>query len=99
MHIRRLIIAGIALSSLPALAQQPHLPTISAAAGTLVRWSAPGTTRCTMKGRSWAALQGTCYYPIDLEQPSASRISVSRSGSGHRTYARVTVEPLDYGTE
>jgi hypothetical protein len=52
-----------------------------------------------MKGRSWAALQGTCYYPIDLEQPSASRISVSRSGSGHRTYARVTVEPLDYGTE
>jgi murein DD-endopeptidase MepM/ murein hydrolase activator NlpD len=97
--LRRLVFGALVLGCSPTWGQQEHLATISAAPGTLVRWSAPGTTRCTMKGRSWAALQGTCYYPIDLEQPSASRISVSRSGSGHRTYARVTVEPLDYGTE
>jgi murein DD-endopeptidase MepM/ murein hydrolase activator NlpD len=52
-----------------------------------------------MKGRAWAALQGTCYYPVDLEQPSGSRISISRSGAGHSSYARITVEPFDYGTE
>jgi hypothetical protein len=43
-----------------------HLATISVAPSTRVRWSAPNMTRCTMKGRSWAALQGTPYYPVDL---------------------------------
>jgi len=51
-----------------------------------------------MKGRSWAALKDTCYYPIDLQQPPGV-ISVSRSGSGHSTLARITVESFDYGTE
>jgi murein DD-endopeptidase MepM/ murein hydrolase activator NlpD len=80
-------------------AQSGRLATISTAPGTLVRWGAPGTTRCAMKGRSWAAVEGTCYYPVDLEQPPGARISVSRSGSGHTTFARITVEAFDYGTE
>jgi murein DD-endopeptidase MepM/ murein hydrolase activator NlpD len=52
-----------------------------------------------MKGRSWAAVEGVCYYPIDLEQPPGVRVSVSRSASGHSTFARITVEAFDYGTE
>jgi murein DD-endopeptidase MepM/ murein hydrolase activator NlpD len=84
----------------PAIWAQPgRLATISTAPGTLVRWSAPGTTRCAMKGRSWAAVEGTCYYPVDLEQSPGARISVSRSGSGHTAFARITVEAFDYGTE
>jgi len=73
-------------------------PTISAAPGTLVRWRVPGATRCTMKGRAWAPLEGTCYYPIDLlERPG--RISISVSGSGPRESAHISVEANDYGTE
>jgi murein DD-endopeptidase MepM/ murein hydrolase activator NlpD len=97
--LRRLVFGALALGCSLTWGQQERVAMISAAPGTLVRWSAVGTTRCTMKGRSWAALQGTCYYPIDLDQPPAARISISRSGSGHRTFARVTVEPFDYGTE
>jgi hypothetical protein len=41
---------------------------ISTAPGTLVRWSAPGTTRCSMKARSWAAVRDACYCPVELEQ-------------------------------
>lgn len=52
-----------------------------------------------MKGRSWAALHGTCYYPIDLEQPVGTRIAISRSGAGRSHYGRITVEAVDYGTE
>src|SRR5258708_37322901 len=79
-------------------AAQDRPPTIAAAPGTLVRWGAPGTTRCAMKGRVWAALQETCYYPIDLEQPPG-RIYVSRSGAGRNHFAVIVVERFDYGTE
>jgi murein DD-endopeptidase MepM/ murein hydrolase activator NlpD len=64
--------------------------TVEAAPGTVVRWSLPGTRRCTMGGRSWAALQETCYYPIDLaEKPGVVR--VSRRGAGAPSYARIKV--------
>jgi len=73
-------------------------PTITAYPGTLVRWTVPGTLHCGMNGRLWAALLETCYYPIDLLQKPGI-INISRWGSGPREYARISVEPLDYGTE
>src|SRR5271157_6166815 len=82
----------------PALAAQGHGATVSAAPGTLVRWAAPGARRCSMKGRSWAALEGTCYYPVDLLQKPAL-ITIALWGSGHREFARISVEPYEYGTE
>jgi hypothetical protein len=64
--------------------------TIEALPGTIVRWSLPGTKRCTMGKRSWAALQETCYYPIDVEEkPGVLR--VSRHGAGPTSYARIKV--------
>ena len=96
--LRRLLLGALTLGCSPAWAAQGHVPTISAAPGTLVRWGAPGTTRCAMNARSWAALKETCYYPIDLQQ-QAGHISITRSGSGHSKSARIAVEPFDYGTE
>jgi murein DD-endopeptidase MepM/ murein hydrolase activator NlpD len=52
-----------------------------------------------MKGRSWAAVKGTCYYPIDLEVTPGTRIPVSLSGGGHRHAGQIIVEALDYGSE
>jgi hypothetical protein len=71
---------------------------ITAAPGTLVRWAAPGTTRCSMKGRTWVALQETCYYPIDLLQKPAV-IAIARVISGRRELARISVGPFPYETE
>jgi hypothetical protein len=51
-----------------------------------------------MKGRVWAALNDTCYYPIDLLQRPAV-LTVARWGSGPKQYARVSVETVDYGVE
>jgi murein DD-endopeptidase MepM/ murein hydrolase activator NlpD len=51
-----------------------------------------------MKARIWAALEGTCYYPIDLlERPGPIRIAIW--GSGPKEFARISVEANDYGTE
>jgi murein DD-endopeptidase MepM/ murein hydrolase activator NlpD len=79
-------------------AAQTHIATVSATPGTLVRWSGRGTARCAMKGRSWAALNGTCYYPIDLEQ-KPGQIRIARLGAGRSHSAIIEVTPSDYGTE
>jgi murein DD-endopeptidase MepM/ murein hydrolase activator NlpD len=75
-----------------------NAPTISANPGTVVRWTAPGARRCTMKARSWAALAGTCYFPIDLETP-AGQIAISVTGTGPKRIGHISVEAFDYGTE
>ncbi len=99
--LRRLLLGTLALIYSiphPAVAAPRPGATVSTAPGTLVRWAAPGTKRCSMKGRSWAALKGTCYYPIDLlQQPGL--ITIARSGPGQKESAHISVEPHDYGTE
>jgi hypothetical protein len=101
VHLRGILFGALALVCLiplPVSTAQGREATISAAPGTLVRWAAPGATRCSMKTRSWAALEGTCYYPIDLlEMPGPIRIAIW--GSGPKQFARISVEANDYGTE
>jgi murein DD-endopeptidase MepM/ murein hydrolase activator NlpD len=70
---------------------------VEAVPGTLVRWTVPGTKRCAMGGRSWAALQETCYYPIDLLQ-KPGLVQVSRKGVGPAKFAQVAVVAASYGT-
>jgi len=79
-------------------AKDARVATIEAVQGTLVRWSVPGTKRCAMGGRSWAALQETCYYAIDmLHAPGLVR--VSRQGAGPAAFAHISVAASSYGTE
>lgn len=72
--------------------------SLEAVQGTLVRWSVPGTKTCRMGGRSWAALQETCYYPIDmLHKPGL--VKVSRRGVGPAKFANIAVTASSYGTQ
>jgi hypothetical protein len=73
-------------------------PTVEATQGTIVRWSVPGTKRCGMGRKSWAALQETCYYPIDLLHPPGL-VRVSRQGVGPASAAHVSVVASSYGTQ
>lgn len=79
-------------------AATPAAPSLSAAPGTVVRWSAPGTERCGMDRRSWPALHETCYYPVDLlRKPGPVRIT--RSSAGHSERADILVTPSDYPSQ
>jgi biotin carboxyl carrier protein len=82
----------------PAAEAPANEPAISAAPGTVVRWSAPGTKRCGMDKRSWPALHETCYYPIDLLLKPGS-IKVTRMGNRRSEAAHITVEPFEYPTQ
>ena len=105
VHLRGTIFATLALVcfiSPPVSTAQGHEATISAIPGSLVRWAAPGATRCSMRGRSWAALEGTCYYPIDLlDKPGPIAIALWGTGPNPvpKRLARILVEANDYGTE
>src|ERR1017187_6857569 len=99
--LRHLLLAALTLGCLfliPTLIAQRPSPTVSTAPGTLVRWTAPGTERCSMKARSWAPLHNTCYYPVDLEQRPGV-VPIGRSVSGRKEGARISVEANEYGTE
>src|SRR5512140_874981 len=78
-------------------ADKPGDPIV-VAPGTLVRWTAPGTTSCGMLGRTWPAVQETCYYPVDLLQKPAV-IAIARVVSGRRELGHISGGPFPYGTE
>ena len=82
----------------PVLAAQERGATVSAAPGTVVRWSAPGTKSCSMNKHSWPALQETCYYPVDLLQ-KPGLIKITRRGHGHSETAHISVEQYSYETQ
>ena len=105
IHLRNIVLATLALICFippPVSTAQAPEATVSAAPGTLVRWRVPGATRCSMRARSWAALEGTCYYPIDLlDKPGPIAIALWGTGPNPtpKKLARITVEAYDYGTE
>jgi murein DD-endopeptidase MepM/ murein hydrolase activator NlpD len=51
-----------------------------------------------MQGRSWPALQETCYYPVDLLQ-KPGLITITRWGHGSSESAHISVEAFPYGTQ
>jgi hypothetical protein len=74
------------------------VPTVEVVPGGLVRWAADGVKRCAMAGRSWQALDGACYYPIDvLHKPGA--VLVTRSDGRRTSSARIVVAESPYGSE
>jgi hypothetical protein len=78
---------------------EPQRARVSADPGAVVRWSVPGTKLCLMGKRSWAPLQETCYYPIDLmTKPGTIKVS-RRAASGRVETAEISVGPNNYGTE
>ena len=94
-------LCALSVAVLPVAAASPAaapVANIEAVQGTIVRWSVPGTKRCGMGGRSWAALQETCYYPIDLLQ-APGRTRVSRQGVGPAQFAQISVGASSYGTQ
>jgi len=91
---------SVTIGPVPASARPADSPvaTIEAVQGTIVRWSVPGTKQCGMGGRSWAALQETCYYPIDLLH-APGLVRVSRQGVGPASVAHIKVTASSYGTQ
>lgn len=61
-------------------------PKVEAEQGGLARWAGEGTKTCGMDGRQWAAVDGVCYFPVDLERkPGTVEIARWRNGGSIET--------------
>lgn len=74
-------------------------PTVEAAQGTIVRWSVPGTRSCSMAGRTWRAVQETCYYPIDVARKPGAVPVVRHGARGSVATAQIHVTAVTFDTE
>ena len=67
--------------------------------GDIVRWSVPGTRSCGMAGKTWRAVQETCYYPIDVARKPGTVTVTRRGAGGSVSRARITVVDVSFGSE
>jgi murein DD-endopeptidase MepM/ murein hydrolase activator NlpD len=58
----------VLISSATSIAAAPVDP-VQVAPGSLVRWGGEGVESCGLQGRTWPAIDQTCWYPIDLLLP------------------------------
>ena len=65
--------------------------------GTVGRW--PDAESCGMDGRTWKALDGVCYYPIDFER-APGKVEIARwPAGGSMETAWLTIVAKDWGQQ
>ncbi len=72
----------IIMAALPAPVQAAG-KSVTVPQGSVGRWTGEGTRRCGMDGRSWQALQDTCWYPVDFRR-APGHIEIARWLDGGR---------------
>jgi murein DD-endopeptidase MepM/ murein hydrolase activator NlpD len=61
--------------------------------GGIVRWRADGATACAAAGRTWAPIEGTCYFPVDLLAAGSLRLELTVGGAVAGVTVRVAAYP------
>lgn len=64
--------------------------SVSAVQGTVVRWSG-NCKRCSFGNQAWDPVNGTCYYPIDMEKKPGTYTISRRSTGGKLQTAQLIV--------
>lgn len=64
--------------------------SVSVAQGEVARW-AGNCLRCSFEKRAWAAVNGTCYYPVDMDMKAATYTISRRTTGGKLESAQLTV--------
>lgn len=64
--------------------------SVSVAQGEVARW-AGNCLRCSFEKRAWSAVNGTCYYPVDMEMKPGTYTISRRTTGGKLESAKLTV--------
>lgn len=97
MKLLSLLLAGsVALSGLTAQAQsrasdETTVPkSVSVDQGAVAQW-AGNCLRCSFESRAWAAVNGTCFYPVDMDMKAGTYTISRRTTGGKLESAKLTV--------
>ncbi len=90
--VRSTMIAGLAFMGPAGFAAT----VVEAPQGSVVRWQGESVS-CGMDGRTWKALEGVCYYPIDFQR-KPGRIEIARwPAAGSMESAWLQIQEKDFG--
>jgi murein DD-endopeptidase MepM/ murein hydrolase activator NlpD len=76
----------------PAFAQAPEASVLQ---GGVARWSGADARECGIYGKRYAALDGTCYYPVDMKTKPGLHEVALWNAAGERTLGALKVEERD----
>lgn len=83
------------LAAVPALFAQTKngvaSPAVTVSQGGVARWSG-NCARCSFGKQAWAAVGGTCYYPVDMEKKPGVYTVSRRTTGGKLESGKLTVE-------
>ena len=91
-RILAVAVLGVALTSLDATAD----PAANVSPGSIVRWPGEGIESCAMGERTWAPLEGACYYAIDLLRAEGGALELARRRGGQRESLAVRIGAYPY---
>jgi murein DD-endopeptidase MepM/ murein hydrolase activator NlpD len=92
----------------PAAQQQAGTRQATVLQGGVARWSGADARECGIFGKRYAALDGTCYYPVDMKaKPGTHEVALyDAAGKGHTgslvveerecTETEITLDKLEY---
>lgn len=89
--------AAVLLGAVWTAGALPAATVVEAPQGSVARWQ--GAASCGMDGRTWKALEGSCYYPIDFRR-APGRIEIARwpeGGSMESAWLQITEK--DFGQQ
>ncbi|CCH55622.1 Peptidase M23 [Fibrisoma limi BUZ 3] len=88
-----LVVSTLTLITIESQAQQASNAapkSVSVAQGAVARW-AGNCKRCSFEKRAWEAVNGTCYYPVDMEMKPGTYTISRRTTGGRLESAKLTV--------
>lgn len=74
-------------------------PSVSADQGQVALWEGDDLVRCGMRGRTWSALAGSCYFPIDMDHPAGTYEVGRWRATGGMERGWIRVQAKDYGQQ
>jgi len=66
--------------------------------GGILRWQIEGAEKCGMNGKSWSAIEGVGYFPIDMDAPIGEK-TISITAHGKKKLKTIKIVKKDYGQE
>jgi murein DD-endopeptidase MepM/ murein hydrolase activator NlpD len=85
-----LIASALSVSSVLAQGKKTS-KLVAVGQGEVAKW-AGNCQRCSFETRAWAAVNGTCYYPVDMEKKPGTYTISRRTTGGKLETAKLTVQ-------
>jgi murein DD-endopeptidase MepM/ murein hydrolase activator NlpD len=91
MH-HRILIAPLLAFALPVAASAQERPTANVLQGGVARWSGMNAAECGIAGKRYAAIQGVCYYPVDMTAKTGMHEVALWDAQGKQHLGSLTVQ-------